>query len=58
MQNSSMWPPLGLVIIGGMLISTIVTLFIVPILYLLLTPEVEDSKDLDLELNTGINELR
>jgi len=57
-QNSSMWTPLGLVIIGGMLISTIVTLFIVPILYLLLTPVVEDSKDLDLDLNTGINELR
>lgn len=36
-KNSSMWTPLGLVIIGGMLISTIVTLFIVPVLYTLLT---------------------
>lgn len=37
MQNSAMWTPLGLVIIGGMLISTVVTLFIVPVLYLLIT---------------------
>ena len=37
MKNSSMWTPLGLVIIGGMLISTVVTLFIVPALYLLIT---------------------
>lgn len=39
MKNSSMWTPLGLVIIGGMLISTVVTLFIVPALYLLITPQ-------------------
>ena len=39
MKNSSMWTPLGLVIIGGMLVSTIVTLFIVPALYLLITRE-------------------
>ena len=37
MKNSSMWTPLGLVIIGGMLISTLVTLFIVPAIYLLIT---------------------
>jgi len=37
MKNSSLWTPLGLVIIGGMLISTVVTLFIVPVLYLLIT---------------------
>ena len=37
MKNSSMWTPLGLVIIGGMLVSTLVTLFIVPALYLLIT---------------------
>ena len=36
-KNSSLWTPLGLVIIGGMLISTVVTLFIVPVLYLLVT---------------------
>lgn len=36
-KNSTMWTPLGLVIIGGMIVSTIVTLFIVPALYLLIT---------------------
>ena len=41
MKNSSLWTPLGLVIIGGMLISTVVTLFIVPVLYLLITPKVK-----------------
>ncbi len=37
LKNSSMWTPLGLVIIGGMLVSTAVTLFVVPALYLLIT---------------------
>jgi multidrug efflux pump subunit AcrB len=37
MMDSQMWTPLGLVIIGGMLVSTVVTLFIVPVLYLLIT---------------------
>ena len=41
MKNSSLWTPLGLVIIGGMLISTVVTLFIVPVLYVLITPKVK-----------------
>jgi len=39
LKNSSLWTPLGLVIIGGMLISTVVTLFIVPVLYILLTSD-------------------
>lgn len=42
MKNSSLWTPLGLVIIGGMLVSTIVTLFIVPVLYLLITRKTPD----------------
>ena len=37
LMDSNMWTPLGLVIIGGMLVSTVVTLFIVPVLYLLIT---------------------
>ncbi len=37
LKNSGMWTPLGLVIIGGMLVSTVVTLFIVPVLYALIT---------------------
>ena len=43
MKNSSLWTPLGLVIIGGMLISTVVTLFIVPVLYVLITPKEKGS---------------
>jgi len=39
MKNSALWTPLGLVIIGGMLVSTVVTLFIVTVLYLLITRE-------------------
>lgn len=43
MKNSALWTPLGLVIIGGMLVSTVVTLFIVPVLYLLITRNSEES---------------
>lgn len=43
MKNSTMWTPLGLVIIGGMMVSTVVTLFIVPALYLLITSESDNS---------------
>jgi len=32
-EGSEMWQPLGIVVIGGLLVSTIVTLLIVPILY-------------------------
>jgi multidrug efflux pump subunit AcrB len=55
MKNSSMWTPLGLVIIGGMLVSTMVTLFIVPVLYLLITrPVVNTAADHSaLELAAG-----
>ena len=42
MKNSSLWTLLGLVIIGGMLISTVVTLFIVPVLYLLITRRTDE----------------
>ncbi len=43
LTDSTMWTPLGLVIIGGMLVSTVVTLFIVPVLYLLITRSQVDS---------------
>jgi multidrug efflux pump subunit AcrB len=36
---SDMWTPLGLVIIGGLLASTLLTLIVVPVLYKVLTPE-------------------
>lgn len=49
MKNSSMWTPLGLVIIGGMLVSTVVTLFIVPALYLLITRNTDEYASAMLE---------
>ena len=39
LTNSSLWSPLGWVIIGGLLVSTFLTLLVVPVLYLLFTKE-------------------
>ena len=39
LTGSSLWTPLGLVIIGGLVASTALTLFVVPVLYVLLTAE-------------------
>ena len=41
LTRSEMWTPLGLVIIGGLLASTLLTLIVVPVLYKVLTPERE-----------------
>jgi multidrug efflux pump subunit AcrB len=38
LTNSDLWSPLGWVIIGGLLVSTFLTLLVVPVLYWLLTP--------------------
>jgi multidrug efflux pump subunit AcrB len=37
LSGSSLWSPLGWVIIGGLLVSTVLTLVVVPVLYTLLT---------------------
>ncbi len=37
LQGSSMWSPMGWCIIGGLLVSTVLTLVVVPVLYRLLT---------------------
>jgi multidrug efflux pump subunit AcrB len=37
LTNSTMWSPMGWVIIGGLLASTVLTLVVVPVLYRLLT---------------------
>ncbi|MEM1041540.1 MAG: efflux RND transporter permease subunit [Bacteroidota bacterium] len=41
LTNSDLWSPLGWVIIGGLAVSTLLTLVVVPALYRLLTPEAE-----------------
>jgi multidrug efflux pump subunit AcrB len=38
LTGSSLWSPLGTVIIGGLLVSTLLTLLVVPVLYQVLTP--------------------
>ena len=38
LTNSSMWSPMGWVIIGGLIASTVLTLVVVPVLYRLFTP--------------------
>jgi multidrug efflux pump subunit AcrB len=37
LSGSSLWSPLGWVIIGGLLVSTVLTLVVVPVLYVMLT---------------------
>ena len=37
LSGSSMWSPMGWAIIGGLLVSTMLTLFVVPVLYTLFT---------------------
>jgi multidrug efflux pump subunit AcrB len=39
LSGSAMWSPMGSAIIGGLLFSTLLTLFVVPVLYLLLSTE-------------------
>jgi len=43
LSGSSMWAPMGWAIIGGLLVSTLLTLFVVPILYVLFTHEQDDQ---------------
>jgi multidrug efflux pump subunit AcrB len=39
LQGGTLWAPMGWTIIGGLLVSTILTLIIVPVLYNVFTPE-------------------
>ncbi len=44
-EGSEMWHPLGIVVIGGLLVSTFVTLFIVPVAYALMSRSGERNKE-------------
>ncbi|MDR3047968.1 MAG: efflux RND transporter permease subunit, partial [Bacteroidales bacterium] len=44
-EGSEMWQPMGIVVIGGLTISTIVTLVIVPVLYALISRHGERDKE-------------
>ena len=45
-EGSEMWIPLGIVVIGGLTVSTFVTLFIVPVLYGVMSRHGERDKEL------------
>ncbi len=44
-DGSEMWVPMGIVVIGGLLVSTIVTLVIVPVLYALMSKHGERDNE-------------
>ena len=44
-EGSEMWHPLGIVVIGGLLVSTFITLIIVPVVYGLISRHGERNKD-------------
>ena len=44
-EGAEMWKPMGIVVIGGLLVSTVVTLVVVPVFYALLSRHGERNKD-------------
>lgn len=46
-EGSEMWKPMGIVVIGGLLISTVVTLIVVPIFYAAISRHGERDRDAD-----------
>ena len=44
-EGSEMWHPMGIVVIGGLLVSTIVTLIVVPVMYGLMSRHGERDKE-------------
>ncbi len=44
-EGSEMWIPMGIVVIGGLLVSTIITLIVVPVLYALMSRHGERDKE-------------
>ena len=44
-EGSEMWQPLGIVVIGGLLVSTLVTLIVVPVMYGIMARHGERNKE-------------
>ena len=44
-EGSEMWQPLGIVVIGGLLVSTVVTLIVVPVMYGIMARHGERNKE-------------
>ena len=44
-EGAEMWKPMGIVVIGGLLVATVVTLVVVPVFYALLSRHGERDKD-------------
>ena len=44
-EGSEMWRPMGVVVIGGLLVSTLVTLIVVPVMYALMSRHGERDKE-------------
>jgi HAE1 family hydrophobic/amphiphilic exporter-1 len=44
-EGSEMWRPLGIVVIGGLLVSTLVTLIVVPVMYGIMSRHGERDKE-------------
>lgn len=44
-EGSEMWKPMGIVVMGGLLVSTLVTLIVVPVLYAIMSRHGERDKE-------------
>lgn len=44
-EGSELWKPMGIVVMGGLLVSTVVTLIVVPVLYAIMSRHGERDKD-------------
>jgi HAE1 family hydrophobic/amphiphilic exporter-1 len=44
-EGSEMWHPMGVVVIGGLLVSTFITLIVVPVFYAVLSRHGERDKE-------------
>ena len=47
-DGSEMWVPMGIVVIGGLIVSTMVTLIVVPVLYGIMSKHGERDKEAEI----------